>query len=44
MFFSLAQLLSIYTTKKKKTNRNEINASNIKYKKCITLTMKNDCE
>ena len=30
--------------KKKKTNRNEINASNIKYKKCITLTMKNDCE
>ena len=33
-----------YIHHKKKTNRNEINASNIKYKKCITLTMKNHCE
>ena len=33
-----------YIHHKKKTNRNEVNASNIKYKKCITLTMKNHCE
>ena len=33
----------IYHTHTQKPNRNEINASNIKYKKYITLTMKNDC-
>ena len=43
MLFSLAQLLAIYTPPHThKTNRNEINTSNIKYKKYITLTMKND--